>query len=169
MRILTTVLLLFCAAAAAQPADPSAEAWRVQGFLDRVDRMCRTGPAKACVDAGWRFAAARPDRGLTRADVETLQRRILAWYGWREKQLGNRERLAIGFGLLLADGLGPERLHAAFDADADGIVTRPELLADVRLDRRPLGQVLADPNAVDRAAIARRLKLPDAMVRRLFR
>jgi len=34
----------------------------------------------------------------------------------------------------------------------------------VRLDQRPLGQVLLDPAAVDRAAVARRLGVPPALL-----
>ena len=34
----------------------------------------------------------------------------------------------------------------------------------MHLDQRPLGQVLLDPVAVDRAAIARRLGLPPALI-----
>ena len=36
-------------------------------------------------------------------------------------------------------------------------MSRKELLADVTLDERPLGEVLLDDKAVDRAAVAQRL------------
>lgn len=80
-----------------------------------------------------------------------------------------RERLSIGLALLLADGIGAERLHGMFDEDGNGAVTKSELLADVTLDRRPLGKVLADPKAVDRTALARRLGLPLPILNGLFR
>lgn len=169
MRVGLIVLLLCLSPPAAQPAGGPADALGVQAFLDRVHALCRSAPARACFEAGWRFAAARPGRGLTLADVDRLHRRMRSWYAWREKRLSARERLSVGLGLLLADGIGAGRLHGAFDADADGIVTRGELLADVRLDRRPLGKVLADPHSVDRVGLARRLKLPPALVNGLFR
>jgi hypothetical protein len=60
-------------------------------------------------------------------------------------------------GLTLADAIGIGRLLAAYDADGDGLVSRAELLADVALDERPLAEVLRDPQALDRRAVARRL------------
>ena len=56
-----------------------------------------------------------------------------------------------------------------FDEDGNGVVTKSELLADVTLDARPLGKILADPKAVDRAAMARRLGLPLPILNGLFR
>ncbi len=161
---------LFCAwSTVAQPVSYPAEAHRVQSFLDRAQSLCIGGPAKRCVDAGWKFAAAAPARGLTRADVETLHQRLKVWYGWRQSQLSSQERASIGLGLLLAEGIGADRLHRLFDTDGDGLVTRAELLAEVTLDSRPLGKVLSDPKAVDRAALARRLNLPPVLVDSLFR
>ena len=73
------------------------------------------------------------------------------------------ERSGIALGFLIVDSIGLERLHAIYDTDQDGLVSRSELLADVRLDQRPLGQVLLDPAAVDHRAVARRLGVPPAM------
>jgi hypothetical protein len=101
--------------------------------------------------------------------VAVLQQQLKIWYAWRQPQLSPRERASIGFGLLVADGIGAERLHGLFDANGDGLVTKTELLEDVTLDNRPIGKVLLDPNAVNRARLARRLKLPPALVDGLFR
>lgn len=165
------ILLLLCmstAAAAGQSKLP-ADARRVQSFLDGAGAVCRAAPSQLCVNAGWNFAAAAPKRGLTLSDVKTLRQRLGTWYRWRQAALGTRERIMVGLGLLLANGLGIDRLHAAFDADGDGLVTQPELLADVTLDKRPLGKVLSDPKAVDRAALAHRLDLPFDLLNGFFR
>ena len=167
------ILLIFCASgAAARPAahaaETPAEAVRLQAFLDRAEPLCAAKSAKTCVDAGWKFAAPAPGRGLTQADVAVLQWNLQAWYAWRQGDLSPRDRTSVGFGLLLARGVGAERLHRAFDKDGDGLVTQKELLADVALDKRPLGAVLSDPKAVDRAALARRLSLPDGLLDHLF-
>ena len=169
MRILSIVLMFLASTAAAQQAKPPADAVRVQNFLDRAQPACRSAPATACVDAGLLFAASHPKHGLTVSDLKTLRERLGAWYGWHQATLRERERLSIGLALLLADGIGAERLHGMFDEDGNGTVTRSELLADVTLDRRPLGKILSDPKAVDRAALARRLGLPLAIVNGLFR
>lgn len=169
MRYIVVFLFLCVSAAAfAQPAKAPAEAQLVQSFLGRAQPLCLRRPVKTCIDAGWKFATGAPGRGLTVAEVGALQQRLKTWFGWRRDRLTSNERLSIGFGLLLAEGLGPQRLHRAFDYDGDGLVTQTEFLADVTLDNRPLGKVLADPGAVDRAGLARRLKLPAVLVDGLF-
>lgn len=153
------------------PADPvtaAADASALSRFIDRAAPLCRSAPAPRCVDAGWRFAAERPAAGLSVADLERLRRRLGAWFAAEKSSLGPRTRGAVMLGMLLADGVGAPRLHAAFDADGNGRVSRAELLADVRLDSRPLGTVLADPHAVDRAGLARRLDLPPALIDSVF-
>jgi len=159
-------LLLVAGTAAAQ--EPPADALLVQQFIDGAREPCDTKPAQDCVDIGFWFGAAEPERGLTLQDVRLLRQRLGTWYEFYQPGLPPQTRGAFGLGLLLADGMTMERLHAAFDADSDGWVTQAELLADVTLDQRPLGEVLGDPAAVDRAGLATRLGLPPAMVESLF-
>ena len=59
--------------------------------------------------------------------------------------------------VVVIDAVGLDKLVASYDADGDGKLSKKELLTDVRLDGRPLGQVLLDPKAVDRQAVAKRL------------
>lgn len=176
-RMIRVALALFALAlgvpAAAQqpppPAGPSSGALAFQKFLDAAGPACADRPARTCVDLGWRFAAASPREGLVLRDVRNLRQRMGEWVQWRGAELPARERSGIGMGLLLADGLGPERLFAAFDTDGNGRISQRELLQDVKLDTRPLGKILADPAAVDRAGVSRRLGLPPALVDALFR
>jgi hypothetical protein len=168
MRIFL-VLLFFVSAASAQPASVLTEAPHLQAFLDRVQTLCTSQPSKDCVDTGWKFATAGRQQGLTPSDVGDLQQSLNSWFDWRQAKLSPRERASVGFGLLVADGIGAVRLHRAFDANGDGLVTQSELLTDVTLDSRPLGKVLADPGSVNRAGLARRLKLPPVLVESLFR
>jgi len=168
VRVSLLLLFFFVSTASAQQAGIPAEASRVQSFLNRVQALCTSQPSRVCVDAGWKFAAAAPQRGLSLSDVGELQRNLKTWFAWHQVHLSPRERASVGFGLLMADGIGAVRLHRAFDANGDGLVSQAELLADVALDNRPLGKVLSDPNSVNRARLARRLKLPPILVGGLF-
>jgi hypothetical protein len=47
-------------------------------------------------------------------------------------------------------------------------LTKEEVLADVRLDQRPLPQVLSDPKAVDWEKLAGRAGSAAPLLRRLF-
>ncbi len=172
-RLTLVSLLLWVPAASAQtpasqPPVNQAGVQAVQSFIDGSAAPCQTQPAQTCVDAAWRFAAGAPQKGLTLQDAQKVRQRLGSWYTARQAELVPRERASIGFGLLMADSLGIPHVHAAFDANRDGRVTQKELLADVKLDRRPLGEVMQDPTAVDRQALARRLGLPPALLAGLF-
>jgi hypothetical protein len=136
-------------------------------FVAASTPVCLHRPAAACVEVGWAFADRDADQGLSVVELEEVRDRLRAWTHWRADDLHATERSLLALGFLVVDGLGIERLHGLYDQDGDGLVDRDELLADVRLDERPLGEVLLDREAVDRAAIAARLGLPPIVLERL--
>jgi hypothetical protein len=139
----------------------------VDRFLAESRPVCLDRPAAACVAEGFAFADRNEDQGLSVVELEEVRDELRAWAQWRADDLYPTERSLLALGFVVVEGVGIERLHALYDQDADGLVNRAELLADVRLDERPLGEVLLDPEAVDRAAIAARLGLPPALIERL--
>ena len=140
-----------------ESAQPTDAALDIDRLVAAAAPLCQTRPAKACVDAGFRFDDRDGDEGLSLAELRRVRDALEDWTSWRAAELGRDERAGIGFGLALVDAVGLEQLLASYDRNADGRVSRAELLADVRLDERPLGELLLDPAAVDRAAVARRL------------
>lgn len=177
MRKILIALLLSTSVASAQvpspqPSGPPAaepnESKLMQAFIDKATVPCETKPAQTCVDLAWQFVVSQPKQGMTVADLKRLRARLGTWYDWHQKELPARTRGSIALGMLMADGMTMERLFAAFDTDHNGFVTQKELLADVKMDNRPLGVVLADPNAVDRAGFAKRLGLPPMMTDGFF-
>ncbi len=167
-KLLMTLALLLPAVAPAAAQQVSPDALAVQEFIDGAREPCKTQPAQVCVDIGFWFAASDPDRGLSLDDVVVLRQRLGAWYQAYQGNLTPQARTGFGLGFLLADGMTMQKLHGSFDTNQDGYVDQAELLADVTLDERPLGQVLSDPNAVDRVGLANRLGLPPAMIEGLF-
>lgn len=145
------------AMAAARGQAPSAAVLAFEQFVRASSPVCLRQPAAHCVDAGWGFADTNRDSGLSLAELRTVRSALRDWMGWRDKTLERPQRAAIILGLWIVDAVGLETLMAGLDADGDGYLARSELLADVRLDQRPLGRVLLDAKAVDRAAVARRL------------
>jgi hypothetical protein len=136
-------------------------------FIVSSGPVCLHQPAADCVDVAWLFADQNGDDGLSVEELQDVRDGLGAWSAWRIDDLSQTERSLLALGFLLVDSLGVERLHALYDSDHDKLISRDELLADVRLDERPLGEVLLDADAVDRAAIASRLGLPPALVDRL--
>jgi hypothetical protein len=159
-------LLVLASATVAVPQAVAAEPPVVafDRFVTTSNPVCQLDPAEACVDLAWRFADANHDDGLSIEELQAVRADLEVWAIWRQADLAAQERSGIAMGLWLVDAVGLEYLHAAYDADGDGLISRAELLADVRLDDRPIGAVLLDPDAVDHAAIGRRLGLPPTIL-----
>jgi hypothetical protein len=64
--------------------------------------------------------------------------------------------------------VGPDALFESYDTNRDGALTKEEALADIRLDQRPLPQVLSDPNAVDWRRLTDRAGMAAPLLKRLF-
>jgi hypothetical protein len=160
-------LLALAAAGSPRAAAPEPPVVAFDRFVSESNPVCQLRRATECLDLAWRFADADADQGLSLDELEALRADLEVWAIWRQAELAAHERSGIAFGLWLVDSVGLEYLHAAYDADGDGLISRAELLADVRLDKRPIGTVLLDPAAVDHAGIARRLGLPPTVLERL--
>jgi Ca2+-binding EF-hand superfamily protein len=136
-------------------------------FIQAGRPICLHRPAAECIQVAWAFADVDGDRRLSLAELATIRDGLERWAIHHKDDLSQPELSSIVLGLLLVDSIGLERLVAVYDTDRDGLISRRELLADVRLDQRPLGEILLDPEAVDRRAIARRLGLSPTLIDRL--
>lgn len=154
-------LLLFAAFAGA----PSVQAERaapagavaLDGFIARAAKPCQAGPATACIDLAWAFADRNGDRTLDLAEMRALRATVAGWAEWKGAALPEQTRAGLALALWTVDAVGLDKMVAAYDANGDGRLNRAEALADLRLDDRPLRVLLADPAALDRAALQRRL------------
>jgi hypothetical protein len=166
-RALLAGALAVLATSAAPAAAPEPPIVAFDRFVSASNPVCQSGRAIDCVDLAWRFADTDGNQGLSLDELRVIRADVEVWAIWRQADLAAHERSGIAMGLWLVDALGLDYLHAAYDADGDGLISRSELLADVHLDERPIGAVLLDPQAVDHAAIGRRLGLPPAVLDRL--
>ena len=146
----------FGATASEQAATPR-EVVAFEHFIRRSGPLCEKSPSKICFARGWRFADRNGDGTLGLDELTEVRADLLQWTEWRGQSLTGSERLGISTGVWIVDSVGLPNLFAGFDEDGDGGLSQAELLADVRLDERPIGKVLLDPEAVDRKALAGRL------------
>jgi hypothetical protein len=142
-------------AAGGEPPTPAVQ--RFERFIRASGPICQFQAAARCVDAGWRFVDANRDGGLSLVELREVRKSLRAWTGWRGDDLKSNERTAIALGLWLSQLIGLKTLIRGYDTDGDGLLSYDELLTDIRLDERPLSEVLSDRTAVDRQAMARRL------------
>ena len=148
------------AAEAAVPARPEAAPPGVLAFdrfIAASSPTCLNEPSARCLDVGWHFADANRDGTLSLAEIKTVRAALQNWLTWKGDAIPARERTNVTLGLIVLDVIGLDKLFASLNVSGTGKLTRAELLADVKLDNRPLGQVLQDPKAVDRKAVAAKL------------
>ena len=156
-------------AAVGQEAQPSARVALLERFLKLSTPVCQKEPSARCVDVGWRYADTDRDGTLSVAELEVVRETAQDWYAWKSKSMSAQERTSVGLGLAIVQSMGVERLMQSYDANGDGRLTKEEALVDVHLDERPLGDVLRDPNGLDRQATARRLGVMGPLFGQLFR
>ncbi|MFQ5775113.1 MAG: hypothetical protein ACE5GS_11390 [Kiloniellaceae bacterium] len=160
MKRLTLGFLLASLAAVPAPAAehaPAPAARAFEAFLAHSAPLCLREPARRCVDAGWRFADRDRDGGLSLTELESVRTALRSWLTWKNDEIAPQERRGIRLGLWIVEAIGLPRLVESYDGNGDGAISRGELLSDVRLDDRPLGAVLIDPDAVDWDSLKRRL------------
>lgn len=139
------------------PAEPTPGAQALEKFVRASAAPCQTEASARCVDLGWAYADRDKNGTLSLAEVETIRDQIIAWNAWKGDTLTPRERANFNMGLWASNSVGINNLFASYDANGDGKLTKAELLADVTLDSRPLGVVLADEKSVNRQRFASRL------------
>lgn len=163
--------------AAAQPAPPPAQSaprpaptpqvLAFDKFMGQSSPVCQHQSSKRCVDAAWRFADRNGDNALTLEEVQTLRAGVGDWLAWKDG-IPARDKANVAMGIWVVDSAGLPGLFASYDANGDGRLTKAELLADVKLDDRPLGKVLTDERAVNRQRFSQRLgplsKLAEALM-----
>lgn len=136
---------------------PSIEILTFERFITATGPVCDADSSTTCFELAFDFADATGDRFLDLDELQAVRDSLADWSLWRDEALTVQERNGIRLGLWLVDSVGLDRLFDSYDQDADGHLTEDELLADVTLDERTIAQVLLDPEAVDRRAVARRL------------
>lgn len=154
--ILAAVCAALLATAFAGPPARADSAAEFADFLATARSYCPRAPAPACVDRLWLFVDRDRDGAIQLAEAETMQRAAQGWSEAVERQGKDEERDVALLALLVVKGVGLPQIFAGFDGNADGGLTRAELLADFRLDQRPFGAIVADREAVDWPSFAAR-------------
>ena len=137
-------------------------------FLEGSIPLCMKAPAVQCIDRGFAYADANKNRMLSLAEVKAMQLEVNGWAKTNGKRLTPQEREKLIMGLLVIQTVGPEQLFQSYDVDRDGQLTREELTADVKLDKRPLPEILSDPKSVDWDALAARAGQAAPFLKKLF-
>lgn len=164
------LMLVLVAAAGAGAESKKAEAAGTEGgaltppssaelyqFVAIGSLLCSEAPARDCIDHGWRFADANGDGALDLAELRALRSGFLDWAAQAQGELSGRDRLLLNLARSAAAAAPLATIFSLYDSDRDQRLSQQELLADIRLDARPLPAILQDPDATDWTAIRARL------------
>lgn len=160
--------VLACLSLPGKAAMSSARDGSVDKFLATSLPVCMRAPAVQCVSQGFGFADVDGDRRLSLTEVKTVQAQVDQWVRTNSSRLPAAERQRLLVGLILVQTVGPEQLFASYDADGDGFLSPEEVTADIRLDKRPLPEILADPAAIDWNSLAARAGDAAPFLKKLF-
>jgi hypothetical protein len=167
-RLLGAALLIVTAASPVGAATPAPTAGTLDRFLETSVPFCMKAPAAQCVDRGFEYADRDRNERLSLAEAKAAQSELNRWTKANGRRLPPQEREKLLMGLILVQAVGPERLFRSYDADGDGELTREEATADLKLDRRPLPEILTDPSAIDWDALSARAGQAAPLLKRLF-
>jgi hypothetical protein len=149
-------------------AAPSPEVRSLDRFLESNVKFCMKAPAVQCIDRGFAFADLDRNRHLSLAEAKETQAEVNRWVKANARRLPPQERERLVMGTLLLQTVGPEQLFRSYDANRDGELSRDELTADLRLDKRPLPEILSDPSSIDWNALSARAGEAAPLLKRLF-
>ena len=156
------------AVADGRAATPAADGQSLDSFLAVSVPICMKSPALQCIDKGFGFADGDGDGKLSLAEVRTTQGRVDSWAKTNARRLPQQERERLIVGLLIVQAVGPQQLFASYDLDRDGLLSRQEVTADIRLDKRPLPEILSDPSSIDWNGLAARAGDAAPLLKKLF-
>jgi Ca2+-binding EF-hand superfamily protein len=164
--MLATLLAGSLATRAAAP-DPKDKV-SLDRFLETSVPLCLQAPAVRCIEHGFGFADLNHDGKLSLAEVQATETQVERWAKSNAQLLPADERQKLIVGLLVVQTVGPNQLFSSYDADRDGTLSLNEVTADIRLDKRPLPEILSDPSAIDWNALAARAGSAAPLLKKLF-
>lgn len=155
-RFLLLAALAAAVPAAAQTTAPAGTA-RIDRFVRDNAQLCAQAASTDCFDRSFRFADTDRDGQLSLPELQALQADMFEWLRANRDRLSPGDRRGVFGTLAIVEMAGLPRLFASYDEDGDGKLNRTELLADVRLDERPLALLVRDPEAVNWSSLRKRL------------
>ncbi len=132
-----------------------AHAETFESFLSAASRLCLHRPAATCLDSWFRFVDRDDDGALSRSEFAHFHTQWRRWGETHLERLPSPDRQLLATLLLAYNWLGVGYLFDAYDEDRNRRIDRSEAFSDLKLDRRPLPQLLQDPDAIDEAALER--------------
>lgn len=126
-------------------------------FVTTSTPLCLNEAAEACIDAAWLMADLNRDRLLSLDELSAVVRSLSDWARWKKPDLHEKDWTGLQLGLLVMRTIGLGHLFESFDTNGDLGLSQSELLADVKLDSRPLREILTDRSAIDWDSVTHRL------------
>ena len=112
-----------------------------------VDRS--SASTTACAASTFQLADTNGDGRADLAELSTLNDRLRVWTRANAESVPPADLEALNLGFVLIDSIGLQNWIALYDTDGDGALTLAEATADLRLDRRPVPELVRSRELVD--------------------
>ena len=164
-RRLALLGALFWTTAAAPLPRPDADLDR---FIKGIGPVCLKAPARTCIDRGFAYADKDRSGTLSLPETEAVYQEVEDWKEANAQTLAPADRQQINSVMTVIDTLGLGTVFNGYDGNGDGQLSKSELLADLKLDGRPLPEILSDPNAINWSNLTARAGMAGPLIKRLF-
>lgn len=135
---------------------PAAAQDAFTGFIIGLRDICAEQPARACTKRVTSYLDVDNDKLVSLQEFQTVQDLAKTAVASKNEGLSATERNLIAIGLMTLQHAKLDKVFASFDADGNGGLSEQELFADFRVDHRPFGDIIADPDSVDWRSFAQR-------------
>ena len=117
---------------------------------------CVSAPSTACARGAFALADTNRDGRADLAELSTLNDRLRVWTRANGESVPPADLKALNLGFVLVDSIGLQSWIALYDTDGDGALTFAEATADLRLDQRPVPELVRTRELVDWPGLRRR-------------
>lgn len=121
-----------------------------------LGRECVNAASTACARSAFDLADANGDGRADLAELSTLNDRLRVWTRANGESVPPADLKALNLGFVLVDSIGLQNWIALYDTDGDGALTFAEATADLRLDQRPVPELVRTRELVDWQSLRQR-------------
>ena len=124
--------------------------------IETMRIACERAPSVVCTNRAAALFDDNGDGGIDRSEFDNGRRQMVAEARKKQSVLTVEEIGTVAIAAAVLDNVGVDEIFNGFDENKDNRIDRAEMFADFRLDARPFGELVTDPEAVDWQSFANR-------------
>lgn len=114
-----------------------------------LGQTCVNAASTACAASAFQLADTNSDGKADLAELSNLNDRLRVWTRANAESVPPADLKALNLGFVLIDTIGLRNWIGLYDTDGDGALTLAEATADLKLDLRPVPELVRAHELVD--------------------